>query len=110
MILENIAEKLNNITTNIIEKNQKAAKNNKLKMFIRNERKTIDKKYYELGRYYYSNLRDTQDEHAEQLCSRIDNSKTFISNAQEKLREINFQYSKSDIENQDMSTNNNPAF
>lgn len=106
MILENIAEKLNSITNNIIEKNQKIAKNNKLKMFIRNERKTIDKKYYELGRYYYSNLRDSQNEHAEQLCSRIDNSKVFISNAQEKLRKINFDYSKSDIKNQDMSTNN----
>ena len=90
MIFENMAEKLSDLTNCIIEKNKKAAKNNKLKMFIRNERKMIDKKYYELGKYYYNNLRDPLDEEAEKICKKIDNSKTTISNAQEKLREINF--------------------
>ena len=90
MIFENMAEKLSDLTNCIIEKNKKAAKNNKLKMFIRNERKMIDKKYYELGKYYYNNLRDPLDEEAEKICQKIDNSKTTISNAQEKLREINF--------------------
>ena len=90
MIFENMAEKLSDLTNCIIEKNKKAAKNNKLKMFIRNERKMIDKKYYELGKYYSNNLRDSIDEGAEKICKKIDNSKTTISNAQEKLREINF--------------------
>ena len=90
MIFENMAEKLSDLTNCIIEKNKKAATNNKLKMFIRNERKMIDKKYYELGKYYYNNLRDSLDEEAEKICQKIDNSKTTISNAQEKLREINF--------------------
>lgn len=90
MIFECMAEKLSDLTNCIIEKNKKAAKNNKLKMFIRNERKMIDKRYYELGKYYYNNLRDSIDEEAEKICKKIDNSKITISNVQDKLREINF--------------------
>lgn len=88
-VLEKISEKLSDITNYIIEKNQKTCQNNKLKMFIRNEKKIMDKEYNELGVYYYSNLRNESDKKTEQICKKIDNAKTIILNSQNELREIN---------------------
>lgn len=72
----------------VVEKNRKAALINRIRIVIKNERENEARAYVALGKYYYENLRDKQEEDTEHLCRAIDFSDARIKKAFEKLDEL----------------------
>lgn len=67
----------------VIEKNRVQAQVNRIRLVMRNESQLMDKAYRELGKYYYHELRDTDNAENKKLCETIDKSKARMLRAQE---------------------------
>jgi len=84
-----------NVTSNVtkavdfvVEKNRKAALVNRIRIVIKNERENAARSYVSLGKYYFDNLRDAQNEETEALCKSVEVSNQRIKKAFQKLDEI----------------------
>ena len=54
------------------EKNHRAAQLSRIRSFIRCQEKAAEKEYLALGRYYYHNLRDKENDVTEAHCLALD--------------------------------------
>lgn len=72
----------------VVEKNRKAALINRIRIVIKNERENEARAYVALGKYYYENLRDRQNEETEHLCRAVDFSDARIKKAFSKMDEL----------------------
>lgn len=86
--LKNIADSVTKAVDFVVDKNRKAAMINRLKIVIKNEREKQLRAYAELGKYYYKNMRDAQNEETEKDCTVIENSSRRLSRAVARLDEI----------------------
>lgn len=93
-ILKKFENKIDQITQRLIAKNKKSARKNKLKLFIRSEKKVMKQLYLELGKYHYDHFRNENEKNAEMLCESIDRARYRLYKAQNKLCELNGQEEK----------------
>lgn len=93
-ILKKFEHKVDQITQHLIAKNRKRARRNKLKLFIRSEKKMMKQLYLALGKYHYDHFRKENEKNAERLCESIDRARYRLYKAQNKLCELNGQEEK----------------
>ncbi len=72
----------------VVEKNRKAALINRIRIVIKNERENQARAYVALGKYYFRNLRDEQNEETERFCKAVEASEQRMKKAFNKLDEI----------------------
>ncbi|MGX8701215.1 hypothetical protein [Caproiciproducens sp.] len=72
----------------VVEKNRKAALINRIRIVIKNERENEARAYVALGKYYFQNLRDAQNEETEPLCKAVEAADRRIKKAFDKLDEL----------------------
>lgn len=72
----------------VVEKNRKAALVNRIRIVIKNERENEARAYVALGKYYFENLRDAQNEETEPLCKAVELADKRMKKAFIKLDEI----------------------
>jgi uncharacterized protein (DUF2164 family) len=72
----------------VVEKNRKAALVNRIRIVIKNERENESRAYIALGKYYFQNLRDAQNEETEPLCKAAELADQRMKKAFTKLDEI----------------------
>ena len=72
----------------VVEKNRKAALVNRIRIVIKNERENEARSYVALGKYYFQNMRDPNNEETEHQCKAIDSSEQRMKKAFTKLDEI----------------------
>lgn len=72
----------------VVEKNRKAALVNRIRIVIKNERENQARAYVALGKYYFQNMRDTQNEETEHFCMAVEASELRMKKAFDKLDEI----------------------
>lgn len=72
----------------IADKTSTQAQKSRLVTVMKNEEKIADQTYIALGKYLYTNLRDTMPEDVQQLCAVIDASKERMTRAQDIYREV----------------------
>ncbi|MDQ5983792.1 MAG: hypothetical protein RUMPE_00820 [Eubacteriales bacterium SKADARSKE-1] len=87
--LKSLGETVNDAVDFIVEKNRKFTKITKIKRLIKKETDSIIRSYINLGKYYYSELRDVPNKDMQGLCESIDVSKNEIKKLKEKLSEVN---------------------
>jgi hypothetical protein len=81
----------NNVTKAVdyvVEKNRKAALVNRIRIVIKNERENQARAYVALGKYYFQNMRDAQNEETEHFCKAVEASELRMKKAFNKLDEI----------------------
>ncbi len=72
----------------VVEKNRKAALINRIRIVIKNERENEARAYVALGKYYFQNMRDEQNEETEKLCKAVESAGQRMKKAFDKLDEI----------------------
>ena len=72
----------------VVEKNRKAALVNRIRIVIKNERENQARSYVALGKYYFKNVRDAQNEETEPFCKAVEASELRMKKAFDKLDEI----------------------
>ncbi len=84
-----IGTAVNDAVTYVVEKNNNQAQLNRLRMTIKNEAQLMDKTYIALGKYYYENMKDLEeDENNKYHFEVIDNSKERMAKAVKKYKEL----------------------
>lgn len=73
---------------NLAEKSRKSAVVSRLRSVVKLEEARRDRAYMALGRYYYHNLRDENNESTELHCAAIDEAESRIAGALAHLDEI----------------------
>lgn len=73
---------------NIAEKSRKSAVINRLRSVVKLEEARRDRAYMALGRYYYHNLRDENNENTEPHCAAVDEAESRIAAALAHLDEL----------------------
>lgn len=86
--LKSAASSVTKAVNFVVDKNRRSAMMNRLKIVIKNEKESQARSYIQLGKYYYQNLRDEQNDETEPLCSIIDNTGVRLKRAYEKLDEL----------------------
>lgn len=86
--LKTVADNFTKAVDFVVEKNRKIALVNRIKAVISNEEKKKDQAYIALGKYYYRNLRENENESTEPFCTIVDNSNRRIDRALQKLEEL----------------------
>ena len=86
--LENLGNGIARVIDSVVEKNHRASVINRLRIVIRNERENTARAYVALGKYYFENLRDPQNEETERLCRSVEESTARMRRAFEKMEEI----------------------
>ena len=87
-IFKNIADSVTKTVNCVVDQNRKIALINRLKIVIANEKETKARAYIALGKYYYENLRDAENESTERFCEAAENSDRRLKKAYEKLNEL----------------------
>lgn len=87
-IFNNVSEKVTKAVDYVVEKNRKAALINRIRIVIKNERENEARAYIALGKYYFHNMRDDQNEETEHLCRSVEDAERRMKKAFEKLDEI----------------------
>lgn len=72
----------------VIDKNRKSALVNRLRIVIKNERENESRAYIALGKYYFQNLRDAENEETETLCNAVELADQRMKKAFAKLDEL----------------------
>lgn len=72
----------------IVDKNRKAAIMNRLKIVIKTEKDAQNHAFIQLGKYYYQNMRDPQNQETEEYCKAVDNAGARLKRAYAKLDEL----------------------
>lgn len=86
--LKTAADSVTRAVNFVVDKNRRAAMMNRLKIVIRNEKDTQARAYMELGKYYFENLRDSENEKTEKYCTMVENSGRRLKRAYSKLDEL----------------------
>ena len=71
-----------------VAKNRKHALISKVKQVINEEEKIANEAYIALGKYYYNNLRDAENNETEFYCAEVDNAERRMQRAELKLDEL----------------------
>lgn len=85
---KNVAGSVSKAVNYVVDKNRSAALVNRLKIVIRNEKEVEARAYIELGKYYYENLRDPENDHTERLCHTVEHADRRLKRAFTKLDEL----------------------
>lgn len=85
---ETVSGRVTKAVDYVVEKNRKAALINRIRIVIKNERENEARAYVALGKYYFQNLRDAQNEETESLCSAVEAADKRIKKAFDKLDEL----------------------
>lgn len=83
-----IVKGVNDAKDNIAEKSRKTAVISRLRSVVKLEEARRDRAYMALGRYYYHNLRDENNENTELHCAAVDEAESRIAAALNHLDEI----------------------
>lgn len=86
--LENLGNGIAKVIDSVVEKNHRASVVNRLRIVIKNERENTARAYVALGKYYFDNLRDPQNEETERLCRSVEESAARMQKAFAKMDEI----------------------
>lgn len=86
--LKNVTGSITKAVNFVVDKNRKAAMINRLKIVIKSEKETQMRAYAEIGKYYYKNMRDTENEQTEPFCAAVDNTSRRLNRAFAKLDEL----------------------
>ncbi len=87
-LFNTVTDRVTKAVDYVVEKNRKAALVNRIRIVIKNERENEARAYVSLGKYYFENLRDAQNEETESLCKSVELADQRMKKAFEKLDEI----------------------
>ena len=96
-ISRDIAKGVTEARDNIAEKSRKTAVINRLRSVVKLEEARRDRAYMALGRYYYHNLRDDNNENTELHCTAVDEAESRIATALKHLDEIYSEKESNDV-------------
>lgn len=82
------ADAATDVAQALVEKSRLRAKANRIKQVIKADTELRNQAYIELGRYFYDNLRDCDNEELESLCVVVDKTTTRINKASRKYVEL----------------------
>ena len=85
---KNAAHSVTKAVDFIVDKNRRAAMMNRLKIVIRSEKEAQNYAFAQLGKYYYQNVRDTENGDTEPYCAAIDTAGARLKRAYAKLDEL----------------------
>lgn len=72
----------------VVDKNRKIALISAVKDVIRDEEARADEAFIALGKYYYHNLRDRENDETEFYCAEVDYAERRLQRAELKLQEL----------------------
>lgn len=72
----------------VVDKNRKISLISKVKHVIREEEQRANDAYIALGKYYYHNLRDEENNETEFYCAEVDHAERRLQRAEMKLDEL----------------------
>lgn len=72
----------------VVDKNRKISLISKVKHVIREEEHRANEAYIALGKYYYHNLRDEDNNETAYYCAEIDHAERRLQRAEQKLEEL----------------------
>lgn len=87
-IFKNVADSVTKAVNFVVDQNRKTALVNRLKIVIGNEKEVKARAYIELGKYYYENLREAENDKTERFCAAVDNADRRLKKAYAKLDEL----------------------
>lgn len=96
-ISRDIAKGVTEARDNIAEKSRKTVVINRLRSVVKLEEARRDRAYMALGRYYYHNLRDDNNENTELHCTAVDEAESRIATALKHLDEIYSEKESNDV-------------
>ncbi len=82
------ADAATDVAQALVEKSRLRAKANRIKQVIKADTELRNQAYIELGRYFYDNLRDCDNDELESLCVVVDKTTTRINKASRKYVEL----------------------
>ena len=82
------ADSVSKAVNYVMDRNRKAAIINRLNIVIRNERDNQIRAYIALGKYYYTRLRDPENEVTEPLCQEAETAGRRLQRAYAKLDDL----------------------
>ena len=82
------ADSVSKAVNYVMDRNRKAALINRLNIVIRNERDKQTRAYLALGKYYYTRLRDPENEVTEPLCKEAETAGRRLRRAYAKLDDL----------------------
>ena len=83
--LKTISKAVGEAAAHLGEKNHRAAQLSRIRSFIRCQEKAAEKEYLALGRYYYHNLRDKENDVTEAHCLALDEIEQRLDAALDQL-------------------------
>ena len=83
--LKTIGKAVGEAAAHLGEKNHRAAQLSRIRSFIRCQEKAAEKEYLALGRYYYHNLRDKENDVTEAHCLALDEIEQRLDAALDQL-------------------------
>ena len=87
-IFKNLTEIVGSAKKTLSDKSKKTAAIVRLRTNIKNEEKVCERAYIALGKYYYHNLRSTDDLVTEPYCAQLDEAREKIEKYAEKLEAL----------------------
>lgn len=93
-ILKKIGKTVEKAFYKVEEKNRVTAQVNRLRAIMKREERAAEKEYITLGRYYYQNLRDSQNPVTEKHCAEIDEIEKRINRSLDQLENIYYRIAK----------------
>lgn len=87
-ILESVRGGVSGAINFVVDKNRKIALISKIKRIIHEEENHANQAYIALGKYYFHNLRDEENNETEFYCVEIDHAERRIQRAEMKLEEL----------------------
>ena len=88
--LKNITDAIKEAAGAVAEQNHRTAQVNRIRALIKLESKAAEQEYLALGRYYYNQLRDSENPVAESHCAVLDGIEERIAAAQNRLEQLFF--------------------
>lgn len=96
-ISRDIAKGVSEARDNIADKSRKTAVISRLRSVVKLEEARRDRAYMAIGRYYYHNLRDENNENTELHCAAVDEAESRIATALKHLDEIYSEKESNDV-------------
>lgn len=87
-ILDTVKGSVSGAINFVVDKNRKISLINKVKHVIRDEEKRANEAYIALGKYYYHNLRDDENNETALYCAEADRAERRLQRAELKLDEL----------------------
>lgn len=87
-ILNSVRGSVSGAINFVVDKNRRISIINKVKHVIRDEEQRANEAYIALGKYYYHNLRNAENNETEFYCAEVDNAERRLQRAEQKLAEL----------------------